>query len=128
MNRLLLLARRSRRTLLIAIATGQAATGMITNINHSLAGFSQLRPVDGLLFAYLVALVVSGRIVSNVSLLRWGNRQSAICSCTPPEVLASQELMTLLLQAMRADFALLSRYRYQPRLRLGRAVECADRT
>ncbi len=37
---------------------------------------------------------------------------------TPPEVLANQELMTLLLPAIRADFALLSRYRYQQRPRL----------
>lgn len=37
---------------------------------------------------------------------------------TPPEVLANQELMTLLLPAIRADFALLRHYRYQPRPRL----------
>lgn len=38
---------------------------------------------------------------------------------TPPEVLANQELMELLLPAIRADFALLRHYRYQPRPRLG---------
>ena len=37
---------------------------------------------------------------------------------TPPEVLANQELMALLLPAIRADFALLGSYRYQPRPRL----------
>ncbi|PIA70687.1 thioesterase II family protein [Pseudomonas sediminis] len=37
---------------------------------------------------------------------------------TPPEVLANQELMALLLPAIRADFALLRHYRYQPRPRL----------
>lgn len=76
MDLLLLLARRSWRTLLIATATGLAcglaAAGLIANINHSLAGFSQLRPADGLLFAGLVALVVTARIVSDVSLLRLG--------------------------------------------------------
>lgn len=39
-------------------------------------------------------------------------------SGTPPEVLANQELMALLLPAIRADFALLRHYRYQPRPRL----------
>lgn len=37
---------------------------------------------------------------------------------TPPEVLANQELMELLLLAIRADFTLLQRYRYRPRPRL----------
>ncbi|CAE6938721.1 thioesterase II family protein [Ectopseudomonas khazarica] len=37
---------------------------------------------------------------------------------TPPEVLANQELMALLLPVIRADFALLGHYRYQPRPRL----------
>lgn len=37
---------------------------------------------------------------------------------TPPEMLANQELMALLLPAIRADFALLSRYRYRQRPRL----------
>lgn len=76
MDLLLLLARRSWPTLLIATATGLvcglAAAGLIATINHSLAGFSQLRPADGLLFAGLVALVVASRIVSDVSLLRLG--------------------------------------------------------
>ncbi|MFP6851339.1 MAG: cyclic peptide export ABC transporter [Pseudomonas sp.] len=76
MDLLLLLARRSWPTLLIATATGLvcglAAAGLIATINHSLAGFSQLRPADGMLFAGLVALVVVSRIVSDVSLLRLG--------------------------------------------------------
>ncbi len=76
MDLLLLLARRSWLTLLIATATGLvcglSAAGLIANINHSLAGFGQLRPVDGLPFAGLVALVVASRVVSDVSLLRLG--------------------------------------------------------
>lgn len=37
---------------------------------------------------------------------------------TPPEVLANEELMALLLPAIRADFTLLQHYRYRPRPRL----------
>ncbi|MGN0925620.1 cyclic peptide export ABC transporter [Ectopseudomonas mendocina] len=76
MDLLLLLARRSWRSLLIAtltgLACGLAAAGLIANINHSLADFSHLRPSDGLLFAGLVVLVVVARILSDISLLRLG--------------------------------------------------------
>lgn len=76
MDLLLLLAKRSWGALLIATLTGLVcglgAAGLIATINHSLAGFDQLQPRDGLLFGALVVLVVFSRVVSDVSLLRLG--------------------------------------------------------
>lgn len=76
MNLLLLMAKRSWRSLLIATLTGLicglAAAGLIANINHSLEVFDQLRPADGLYFAGLVLLVAISRVIADISLLRLG--------------------------------------------------------
>ncbi|SFW15506.1 cyclic peptide export ABC transporter [Pseudomonas sp. NFACC04-2] len=76
MDLLLLMAKRSWRALLVATLTGLicglAAAGLIANINHSLEVFDKLRPVDGLLFAGLVLLVMVSRVISDISLLRLG--------------------------------------------------------
>ena len=76
MDLLLLMAKRSWRALLMATLTGLicglAAAGLIANINHSLEVFDKLRPVDGLLFAGLVLLVMVSRVISDISLLRLG--------------------------------------------------------
>lgn len=76
MDLLLLLARRSWSTLVVAtvsgIICGLMAAGLIATINQALARFDRLQHPDGLIFAALVLLVVASRIVSDVSLLRLG--------------------------------------------------------
>lgn len=73
---LLLLARRSWRTLLVAIVTGLvcglAAAGLIAVINDGLTNFTQLNATHALKFTLLALVVVLTRIVADISLLDLG--------------------------------------------------------
>lgn len=76
MELLVLLARRSWRTLLVATLTGLvcglAAAGLIAIINDGLANFEQLQTTHAVKFAVLALLVVLTRIVADISLLELG--------------------------------------------------------
>lgn len=76
MELLVMLTRRSWRTVLIATLTGLvcglAAAGSIAVVNDGLAHFEQLDITHGVKFAALALLVVLARIVADISLLELG--------------------------------------------------------